>query len=195
VALKTMVMTFPELCHGCGACSYLCPEEAIREEPRPIGVVDVGWARGIDFVQGRLKVGEAMAPPVIRQVKVHLNGGLAIIDSSPGTSCPVIEAIRGSDFCLLVTDPTPFGIYDLELAAGVVEMLGIPCGVVLNRSGDGDEGVEAVCRRRGMRVFMRIPLDVGIARMYSRGVPLVEGRPEWRASFYELFDHINREIG
>lgn len=189
--LKTMVMTFHELCHGCGACSYLCPEQAIREEPREIGVIESGKADGADFVHGVLNVGEAMAPPVIRQVKKHINGeGIAIIDASPGTSCPVVEAVKGSDFCVLVTDPTPFGLHDLKLATEVVRILGIPCGVIINRSGQNDSETENYCLQEGIPVLMKIPLDIEIAKLYSRGVPLVQGMPEWRERFVDLYAKI-----
>lgn len=191
--LKDRVLTFPELCHGCGACSYLCPEQAIREEPREVGVVEIGHSDGVDFVHGVLNVGEAMAPPIIRQVKRHINGdGVSIVDASPGTSCPVVEAIKGSDFCLLVTDPTPFGLHDLKLAVEVVKTLGIPCGVVINRSGENDNETEEYCVQEGMPVLMKIPLDMEIARIYSRGIPLVEGLPEFKDQFAELMDRIEQ---
>ncbi len=191
--LKDKVLTFHELCHGCGACSYLCPEQAIREEPREVGVVEIGHTDGIGFVHGVLNVGEAMAPPIIRQVKKHINReGIAIIDASPGTSCPVVEAIKGSDFCVLVTDPTPFGLHDLQLAVEVVKTLGIPCGVIINRSGENDNKTEQYCHQEGLPVLMKIPLDMEIARIYSRGIPLVEGVPEWKEHFARLMDEIEK---
>jgi len=126
------VLVFPELCHGCGACSYLCPEGAISEEGKEIGTVEAGYSDSTDFAHGRLSIGEAMAPPIIRKVKALANGdGTVIIDVSPGTSCPVVEAVKDSDFCLLVTEPTPFGLNDLALAVEMVRKLNIPCGVVL----------------------------------------------------------------
>lgn len=193
--LKTMVMTFHELCHGCGACTYLCPEQAIREEPREIGTIEVGHAGGVDFVHGVLNVGEAMAPPVIRQVKQHINGeGISIIDASPGTSCPVVEAVKGSDFCLLVTDPTPFGLHDLTLATEVVRISGIPCGVIINRSGENDTATEEYCRQKDIPVLMKIPLDIEIARLYSVGTPLVEGMPEWKGRFVDLYNSIEELV-
>jgi len=132
------VLVFPELCHGCGACSYLCPEKAVSEEGREIGVVEQGHAEGMEFAQGKLNVGEAMATPVIRKVKEQINhDGITIIDASPGTSCPVVEATKDSDFCLLVTEPTPFGLNDLVLAVEMVRELNIPLAVVLNRAGVG----------------------------------------------------------
>jgi MinD superfamily P-loop ATPase len=189
------VLTFPELCHGCGACSYLCPEKAISEEKREIGVVERGDAGGIEFVQGKLTIGEAMAPPVIRMVKRHTDSdGISIIDSPPGTSCPVVESIEGSDFCLLVTEPTPFGLNDLVLAVETVRQLGIACGVVLNRAGVGDNKVEEYCRQENIPVLLTIPLDTEIARLYSRGITLAEGMPEWKDKFVGLFESIKEIV-
>jgi MinD superfamily P-loop ATPase len=187
--LKNKVLVFPQLCHGCGACSYLCPDRAISEQGKEIGVVELGQADGLDFVHGRLSVGEAMAPPVIRTVKQHTDReSAAVIDVSPGTSCPVVEAIRGSDFCLLVTEPTPFGLNDLVLAVEMVRKLAIPCGVVINRAGIGDGKVEEYCSRENLPILLTIPLDARIAGLYSRGQALVEGMPEWRQRFLDLFD-------
>ncbi|MDD5039126.1 MAG: ATP-binding protein [Dehalococcoidales bacterium] len=189
------VLTFPQLCHGCGACSYLCPEKAISEEPRQTGVVEWGHSDGVSFAHGILTVGEAMAPPVIRKVKEHGNGnGIVIRDVSPGTSCPVVEAIKGSDFCLLVTEPTPFGLNDLALAVETVRKLEIPCGVVLNRAGVGDAGVERYCRKENIPILLTIPLDTEIARLYSRGVTLVAGMPQWKSSFCQLFNSIKEVV-
>jgi len=189
--LKEKVLVFPELCHGCGACSYLCPESAITEEGREVGVVERGGSGNLELVQGRLAIGEAMAPPVIREVRKYIDpANIVIIDVSPGTSCPVVEAVKGSDFCLLVTEPTPFGLNDLSLAVEVVRKLGIPCGVAINRVGVGSEEVEQYCHREGIPVLLRIPLDRNIATLYSRGIPLIEGMPRWREEFLRLFQDI-----
>jgi len=149
----------------------------------------------VDFVQGTLTVGEAMSPPVIRKVKEHINqDGVIIIDVPPGTSCPVVEAVKGSDFCLLVTEPTPFGLSDLSLAVATVRELKIPCGVIINRAGVGDAGVEEYCRQENIPVLLTIPLDTQIARLYSQGVTLVKGMPHWQDSFRELFERIKEII-
>jgi len=193
--LKEYVLTFPELCHGCGACSYLCPEKAISEVPHEIGVIETGQANGITFGHGKLSIGQAMAPPVIRKVKGLIDkDNLVIIDSSPGTSCPVVEAIKGTDFCLLVTEPTPFGLNDLMLAVETVRQLGIPCGIVLNRAGIGDDKTEEYCRKENIPILLTIPLDTKIASFYSRGVPLVEGMPEYKKNFVELFEKIGEIV-
>jgi len=189
------VLTFPQLCHGCGACSYLCPEKAINEEPREIGVLEGGQSDGLRFVHGKLNVGEAMAPPVIRKVKEYANNnGTVIIDVPPGTSCPVVEAVKGSDFCLLVTEPTPFGLSDLVLAVETLRELGIPCGVVLNRAGVGDARTEEYCGKENIPILLTIPLDTEIARLYSQGIALVEGLPQWKGSFRELFGRIKEMV-
>jgi len=189
------VLTFPPLCHGCGACSYLCPQKAISEEDREIGVVEWGQSDGLNFVQGKLVVGEAMAPPVIRKVKEHADrDGIVIVDVPPGTSCPVVEAVKNSNYCLLVTEPTPFGLNDLALAVETVRALKIPCGVVLNRAGVGDNKVEEYCTKEHIPILLTIPLDMEIARLYSRGIPLIEGTPVWKGRFIELFEKIKETV-
>lgn len=189
------VLVFPELCHGCGACSYLCPEDAISEVGKEIGILEVGRANHIEFIHGKLNVGEMMAPPVIREVKGHIDPmKTVIIDVPPGTSCPVVESVRGSDFCLLVTEPTPFGLNDLALAVEVIRKLGIPCGVVINRGGVGYNKLEEYCNTEGLPILLRIPLDTEIARLYSRGIPLVEGMPQWQPAFQQLFEDIQHIV-
>ena len=189
------VLTFPQLCHGCGACSYLCPEKAISEGPRETGVVEWGHSDSIGFAHGVLTVGEAMAPPVIRKVKERGNSDSIVIrDAPPGTSCPVVEAVKGSDFALLVTEPTPFGLNDLALAVETIKKLEIPCGVVINRAGAGDDVVESYCRKENIPVLLTIPLDREIARLYSRGITLVEGMPQWRDRFRQLFARIKEIV-
>ena len=189
--LKNKVLVFSELCHGCGACSYLCPESAITEVGREVGVVEMGNSGNLGLVQGKLAVGEAMAPPVIRKVKRYIDpANVVIIDVPPGTSCPVVEAVEGSDFCLLVTEPTPFGLNDLSLAVEVMKRLGISCGVVINRVGVGDREVEQYCHRERIPVLLRIPLERKIAILYSKGIPLVEGVPRWHGDFLKLFQDI-----
>ncbi len=193
--IKQKVLIFPELCHGCGACSYLCPEKAISEKANEIGIIEKGYADGVDFVHGKLAIGKAMAPPIIRKVKELLRkDSVAIIDTSPGTSCPVIEAVKDSDFCLLVTEPTPFGLNDLVLAIEAVKKLGIGCGVVLNRAGVGDSRTEEYCRKENIPIMLTIPLDTEIAYLYSQGIPLVEGMPQWKEKFVSLFDEIREMV-
>jgi len=193
--IKEKVLIFPELCHGCGSCSYLCPESAITEEGREVGLVERGESGNLELIQGKLNVAEAMAPPVIRAVKKYTDpANMVIIDVPPGTSCPVIEAVKESDFCLLVTEPTPFGLNDLTLAVEVVRELDIPCGVVINRDGVGDDEVDRYCQEQGIPVLLKIPLDRNIAIFYSKGIPLVEGMPRWREDFLKLFQGIKNII-
>ncbi len=193
--LPKSVLVFPNLCHGCGACSCFCLQMAITETPRVIGAVESGYADGIDFVQGTLNVSEAMPTPVIRKVKdLVTHEGISIIDVSPGTSCPVVASIRGSDFCLLVTEPTPFGLNDLILAVETVKKLGIPCGVVVNRAGTDNGKVEDYCLKENLPVLLTIPLDTDIARFYSRGITLVEGLPQWKEHFIKLYHRIQELV-
>jgi len=195
VVFPEHVIVFPQLCHGCGACSYLCPEKAISEEEREIGVIESGHANSVEFAQGRLTIGEAMPTPVIRKLKEQANeDGVVVIDVSPGTSCPVVESIKDSDFCLLVTEPTPFGLNDLVLAVETVKELNIPFGVVLNRAGIGDDKVEEYCQTENIPVLLTIPLDTEIAHLYSEGVTLIEGMPRWKFSFRGLFDRIQEIV-
>jgi MinD superfamily P-loop ATPase len=189
------VLTFPELCHGCGACSYLCPENAISEIPNEIGIIETGQADGLAFGHGNLSIGQPMAPPIIRKVKKLIDKECEVIlDTAPGTSCPVVEAIKGSDFCLLVTEPTPFGLNDLMLAVETVRQLDIPFGVVLNRAGAGDKKTEEYCEKEDIPVLLTIPLDKKIAGLYSRGIPLVEGMPEYKSKFVQLYENIKEAV-
>jgi len=183
------VLLLPELCHGCGACAYVCPEGAISEEGREVGTIEAGMAGGVRFAQGRLAIGEAMPVPVIRAVKALADTcATVVIDAPPGTGCPVVEAVRGSDFCLLVTEPTPFGLHDLTLAVELMREMAIPCGVSINRDGLGDDGVDRYCAEQGLPVLLRIPFDRRIAELYCRGLTLAEGLPEWEPRFRALFE-------
>ncbi len=193
--LPKLVMVFDQLCHGCGACSYLCPEKAISETKHKVGVIETGRSGGIDFVQGRLDIGQTMAPTVIRAARKFVDKNkVNIIDASPGTSCPVVEAIKGSDFCLLVTEPTPFGLNDLILAVETVRQLSIPCGVILNRAGTGDNRTEEFCHSQNIPLLMTIPLDRKIAELYSQGIPLAEGFPEYKEQFIGVYERIGELI-
>jgi MinD superfamily P-loop ATPase len=194
--IKKKVLVFSELCHSCGGCTLLCPEEAISEVNKEIGVVELGQSNGLQFVHGRLNIGQAISPPLIRAVKQNINPTqICIIDAPPGTSCPMIEAVKGSDFSLLVTEPTPFGLNDLELAVEVVRTLKIPFGVIINRADIGDKGVERYCLRENIPILMEIPMDRRIAQSYSIGMPMVKNLPEWREKFKELYKKIVKYVG
>ena len=195
IVIGQTVLPFPELCHSCGGCLEVCPEDAVTEEGRELGIIEQGHRDGLDFAHGKLRVGEAMSPPLIRKVRaLSKPDGLVIIDAPPGTSCPVIEAMKGTDFVLLVTEPTPFGLYDLKLAVGAVHVLGIPCGLVINRSDLGDDKVREYARKENIPVLMEIPFDRKIAEAYSRGKTIVEAMPEWKQGFVDLYEGIENIV-
>lgn len=195
IVIGKTVLTFHELCHSCGGCLEVCPEKAITETTRELGVIEKGHKNGIRFVHGRLRVGEAMSPPLIKKVKSFTtNDKLSIIDSPPGTSCPVIAALKGSDFVLMVTEPTPFGLHDLKLAVEASKVLGIPRGLVINRSDIGDDQVRAYAEQENLPVLMEIPYDRRIAEAYSGGKLIVEVMPEWKEIFLELYHRIGEIV-
>jgi MinD superfamily P-loop ATPase len=189
VSFGTTPLLFSEMCHGCGGCAKVCPQKAICEVEKRIGVVETMHAGNITLIQGRLDIGVSMAPPLIHAVKARLRNGVpAILDAPPGTSCPVIATLRGTDLVLLVTEPTPFGLHDLRLAVDMVRAIGIPIGVVVNRVGIGDERVHAFCKEENVPVLLEIPDDRRIAEAYSRGRLIVEALPEYRGLFESLLE-------
>jgi MinD superfamily P-loop ATPase len=191
VSFGTTALVFPEMCHGCGGCAKVCPKKAIHEVDHRIGVVETVQAENITLVQGRIDVGVAMSPPLIRAVKARLRQGApAILDAPPGTSCPVITTLRGADFVVLVTEPTPFGLHDLKLAVDMVRELRIPFGVVVNRVGIGDDRVHVFCGNEDIPILLEIPDDRHIAEAYSRGELIVEALPEYRTHFKRLWEAV-----
>jgi len=189
------VLPFHELCHSCGGCMAVCPEGAITEIGRELGIIARGHRNGLDFIHGKLRIGEAMSPPLIRKVRSYTDPDkLTLIDAPPGTSCPVITAMKETDFVLLVTEPTPFGLHDLKLALGAVRMLNIPTGLVINRSDIGDDQVKAYARKEGLPVLMEIPFDRRIAEAYSRGDAIVAVMPAWAKKFLNLYHKIQETI-
>jgi MinD superfamily P-loop ATPase len=191
VVLGKTVLTFPNLCHGCGGCVLVCPTGAITETGRDVGVIEEGSAESVRFVHGKLRIGEAMSPPLIREVKKRIHeDSLTIIDAPPGTSCPVIQSVKGSDYVVLVTEPTPFGLNDLKLAVEMLRVLGLPFGVVVNRADIGDEAVFDYCSSELINVLLRIPEDRRIAEAYSRGRLAAEALPEYRGAFESLLKDI-----
>ena len=192
---REKIILFPELCNGCRGCTMVCPVGAIQERPHRIGVLHRGKAGEIDFVSGRLDVGKPLAPPVIKAVKEQDQGkGIRLVDAPPGTSCSMIEAVRDTQFCLLVTEPTPFGLHDLKLAVGVARILGIPLGVVVNKSTLGYTQVEDYCREEGIPILLKIPFQRHYAALYARGGALVSEYPEWERAFREVFLKIERLV-
>ncbi len=196
VCMAQKVLVYPELCHSCGGCLLVCGSGAISEIQRETGKLETGRAGRVHFIQGLLKVGEAMSTPLIRQVKESSpEAELVIIDSPPGTSCPVIESVRGADFVMLVTEPTPFGLNDLTLAAGMVHAMKLPFGVVVNRASFGDRLTQEYCRSQGIEVLAEIPDDRRVAEAYSNGnLPCEEVR-EFRACLEGLLARICDQDG
>lgn len=193
VVIGETVLPFVEMCHSCGGCMEVCPEKAITETTRELGRIEKGHRNGLEFIHGKLRVGEAMSPPLIKSVRQYTRPDiLTIIDAPPGTSCPVIASMKDADFVLLVTEPTPFGLHDLKLAVGAVRILGIPCGLVINRSDMGDDRVLNYAKKESIPVLMEIPFDRKIAEAYSRGDMIVEAMPEWREKFVQLYQDIER---
>lgn len=191
VSFGTTPLIFPEMCHGCGGCMRICPQKAIREVGHRIGTVTVLNSSNIRLVQGRLDIGVAMAPPLIRGVKSYLQVGKpAILDAPPGTSCPVITAIRDTDLVILVTEPTPFGLNDLKLAVEMVRVIGIPFGVIVNRVDIGDDRIHLYCAEEHIPILVEIPDDRRVAEIYSRGELIVEALPEYRRCFEDLWQKI-----
>ncbi len=191
VVIGETVLPFHELCHSCGGCTEVCPEDAIKEVGRELGTIQRGYRNGVEFIHGILRVGEAMSPPLIRKVRAFSRQDrVIIIDAPPGTSCPVIASMKDSDFVLLVTEPTPFGLHDLRLAVDAVKILEIPHGLVINRADIGDDRVEKYAEHENIPILMEIPFDRKIAETYSRGELLVEVMPEWKEKFIELYARI-----
>ena len=185
------IMTFPEMCHSCKGCLMVCPEGAIRESSRELGEILIENSEGVELVYGRLRVGEAMSPPLIEKVKDHINKEMiTIIDAPPGTSCPVIAALKRSDFVLLVTEPTPFGLNDLALAVEAVRTMELPFGIVINRCDSGNDGVLQYAKKENIQVMMEIPDRREIAENYSKGVLMVNAMPEMKELFKALYSKI-----
>ncbi|MGB9604821.1 MAG: ATP-binding protein, partial [Bryobacteraceae bacterium] len=180
VCLGRKVLVDPQLCHSCGGCVLVCRPGAITEAPRNIGRLERGRAGAIDFVRGLLNIGEAMSTPLIRQVKAAAPpADLLVIDSPPGTSCPVVESVRGADFVLLVAEPTPFGLHDLKMAVAMVRALKLPAGVCVNRAVPGDGEIYEYCRREGIEILAEIPDDRRVAEVYSRGLLACDAVPQF----------------
>lgn len=196
--LNNKVLVFPQLCHGCGSCTLICPTKAIREVPNVMGVLESGTTPlDINFAHGIMNIGEPMAVPVIQQLKKWISpqpGQVVIVDAPPGASCPVVESARGADFLLLVTEPTPFGLHDLKLAAQVAKELGIPVGVIINRESVGNAGVENFCESQGLPILMRIPYDLTIAKGTAQGQTLPEIYPKYTMLFQQLYAEMCRTV-
>jgi len=195
-AASESVLVFPELCHSCGGCAIVCPRKAVTWEKHKIGTLNFGATDGVALVYGELEVSKPLAVPVIKAVKKQIKEGEnVILDSPPGTSCPFVETVKGSDFCLLVTEPTPFGLHDLKIAVEVLRKVGVPFGVVVNREGIGDKKLYDYCRKESIRIMLEIPYQRRIAELYSKGVPFSLDMSEWKEKFQRLYNDIAGLVG
>jgi MinD superfamily P-loop ATPase len=191
VCIGQTVLVNPQMCHGCGGCMLVCPAGAIAEEQFPIGVIDTGKSDKIDFIRGVLKIGVPMSPPLIRAVKASAaSAEITFIDAPPGTSCPVVATVRESDFIVLVTEPTPFGLNDLKLAVEMVRVLGRPMGIVVNRADTGTGEVFDFCMREKIPVLGKIVDDRAIAEAYSRGELISQSVPKYADHFLTIYQQI-----
>lgn len=189
------VLVFPGLCHSCYGCQLVCAEGAVVDDSRVLGVVESGRVRATPLYSGRSRIGEAMSPPLIKAVREHEGEcDLTIIDAPPGTSCPVMSAMRGADFVLLVTEPTPFGLHDLQLAVEAVRTLGIPAGLVINRADLGNSAVRDYAAAEGLEILLEIPFERRFAEAYSRGKSIVEVSPRWKEKFQQLYRRVEERV-
>jgi MinD superfamily P-loop ATPase len=188
-------IVFQELCHSCGGCMRVCPQKAITEKEIRIGAIQHLQSGGIHLIQGLLDVGVSTIPPLIRAVKSCINPAIpAILDAPPGTSCPVITTLRGVDYVILVTEPTPFGIHDLRLAVEMVRSLNLPFGVVVNRMGIGDDRVQLYCWEEAIPILLEIADDRRIAEAYSRGQVIGDVVPEFNVNMLHLKELVEHSV-
>ena len=195
ICLKDKPLVFEQLCHSCGGCELVCPTGAIKEKQVEIGFVELGTAGDVRFGQGKLKVGDVRSPALIKKVKENAaDNGTVIIDAPPGTSCPVIEAVKGADFVLLVTEPTPFGLNDLQLAVEMVRELGLAIAVAINRCDICDDRVLRYCQQQDIEILLEIPNDRLIAEAYSKGIKIIDALGGYEEKFLQLYLKINANI-
>jgi len=197
VVLKTDVMILEELCHGCGVCSYFCPEHAIEEIEKNTGVIRKGTvsSKAVTFIEGVLNIGETHGAQLIRHVRKEIiPGQINIIDAPPGTSCSMVASVKDSDFCILVTESTPFGLNDLKLAIQVVRSLGIPFGIIINKYDEKYLDLDKYCCDDKTPILLKIPFDRKIAEYYSQGTPVVFVMPQWKELFRQVFTNIKSII-
>ena len=189
--VKGKVLVFPEICHHCGACLIACPQEAIREVNRTIGVVEINESN--TFLQGRLNIGEPISIPIIRELKKRLRNDITVVlDCSPGASCTVVQSVDNCDYCILVTEPTPFGLHDLKIAVQLIKKMGIPFGVVVNKASVDDMSIQEYCIENHIEVLMEIPYSQEIAQAYSSGILPIQNNDQWKKKFEELYQKVER---
>jgi len=196
VVLEDKSFLIKEMCHGCGVCSYFCPEHAIIEQKKHIGVIEKGEKLGLQIITGKLDIGEVMAPFVIKEVKKNINKNqINILDASPGTSCSVVASIIDTDYVILVTEPTPFGLHDLQLAVDLLRSMNILFGVVVNKSDIGDNKVFDYCEKENISILLTIPFKKEISQYYAQGISMVESNSSYKEMFKNLYEKILKQIG
>lgn len=195
--VPSQVLVFEDLCHGCGGCALVCPMHAIEEEERVVGVIEYGSTdEGMGFMQGTLEIGEPKASPIISVLKERRDPGVVnIVDCGPGTGCSVMTTVQGSDLCLMVTEPTPFGMHDLLMAVKMAEALGVPSVVVVNKDIPGDTEVKRFCEENGLDIVLSIPFSREVAHLTSQGINLADRGEEWRKKFLSLYERATSTIG
>ena len=199
VILKPLkkAMFFPELCHSCGLCAYVCPVEgALTEIPKKKGEIKFGNSNGIQFIEGTLELGESSATPLIRGMKKFIPRGdkNVVIDAPPGTSCPVVEAMEDSDFVLLVTEPTLFGLNDLKLTVSLVRELKLPFGIVINKAEEDNDLIDRYAEEEKIPILGRIPFERSIAEDYSKGIPAIYALENGKAIFSDIYKQIKEIV-
>lgn len=194
IMLKEEILIFDEMCHSCGACSFLCPLQAITEIDKNIGIIKTGKSGSTVFVEGILRIGEASPVSLINQVKNNIiTGKVNIIDAPPGTSCSMVEAVKGSDYCILVTESTPYGLNDLRLAIDTVNSMNIPFGIIINKYDSSFSELDTFIVEKGYQLLMKIPYDIKLAENYSNGILPVE-QSYYKELFAEMYIKIKNKI-
>ena len=189
--INSSVTTFPQLCHACGACSLVCPVDAIIEVPQKRGIIREGHVGDVSFIGGEMSIGEESVTPIVRALKAVVpTDGISILDAPPGTACPAVETMRGTDRVILVTEPTPFGLNDLKLAVASARALGLPAGVVINRCDIGNSDTLDYCRKEGLEILLQIPNDRAVAVAYSTGTLPTRIVPGFRETMLALVDTV-----
>ncbi len=195
--LPDQILLFEEMCHSCGSCSYFCPRNAITEKESPVGIIRRSRVlpEGMDFIEGRLNIGEMTATPLLGQLKKMLNPEkINILDAPPGTACSMVEVVRDADYCILVTEPTPFGLHDLKLAVKVVRILGKPFSVLINKAMDNSTLIDRYCRQEKIPVVLHIPYSMELAKGYSQGKPAVHVLPELKSQLNSILIRIKNTL-
>lgn len=189
-------MVFDEICHSCGGCALLCPQKALTERDRAIGFIQTGTSGGVKVLTGFLDPGEASGIPIIKKIFAKAPSGAdpVFIDCPPGSACIVMESIQDADYCVLVAEPTLFGLHNLEMVHDLVKLFRKPFGVVLNKCMAGINPSEVYCKQQGIRILLEIPFDEDIGRLNSDGRILVRDDPKYQALFHDLLDTIRQEV-